>query len=595
MTRFTLYIVPFLFILPLPWSFSSANGLFYSELFYAYTATALSALLIHQTVLYRNKENGSFSPLDKALLLFILYITGHLIFHGDEPAGSMEFLKGGVLLLAYLWTRKMPDKRGVLYAILLSGIVEAITAILQSTGWAESENAYFNVTGHLSNPGPLGGYLSICLVIALSFLKESFHIKKRGLTGLLVKGIGILIVGVLATGCWLSDSRAAFLSVLTGSLFLFPVSRRFSALLKKRNLVIATLSGILLIGTLLYFYRPQSAHARLLIWRVSSGMVAEHPLTGIGIGEFPRTYMLHQAAHFETERSDQETLVAGDAAYTYNELLHLTVETGIIGLLLILCIVIIISRGTPHNPINRTIQSSLMAWGVFSCFSYPTAIPPLYLLFPFLLGCLQYNSITSYSDKIVSYFNKKHSYILYLLMLLGIGMAGIREGMFYKQASEKMISIFSQNKAPALEYARTHYSRLKSNTTFNLTYSQWMLRHATDTLNQNIIEEMLPTPESYILLGNYYAKTKQYEKAEHTYKTAARMVPTRLMPNYKLWRLYEERGDSMEALLMAKTILSQPVKVTNSFTINAKREAEEFIFLRENLSPPKSFQDSRIE
>lgn len=73
------------------------------------------------------------------------------------------------------------------------------------------------------------------------------------------------------------------------------------------------------------------------------------------------------------------------------------------------------------------------------------------------------------------------------------------------------------------------------------------------------------------------------------------MVPTRLMPNYKLWRLYEERGDSMEALLMAKTILSQPVKVTNSFTINAKREAEEFIFLRENLSPPKSFQDSRIE
>lgn len=72
MTRFTLYIVPFLFILPLPWSFSSANGLFYRELFYAYTATALSALLILQTVLYRNKENGSFSPLDKVLLLFIL-------------------------------------------------------------------------------------------------------------------------------------------------------------------------------------------------------------------------------------------------------------------------------------------------------------------------------------------------------------------------------------------------------------------------------------------------------------------------------------------------------------------------------------------
>ena len=79
MTRFTLYIVPFLFILPLPWSFSSANGLFYSELFYAYTATALSALLIHQTVLYRNKENGSFSPLIK-LSFYLSYILPDTLF-----------------------------------------------------------------------------------------------------------------------------------------------------------------------------------------------------------------------------------------------------------------------------------------------------------------------------------------------------------------------------------------------------------------------------------------------------------------------------------------------------------------------------------
>lgn len=96
----------------------------------------------------------------------------------------------------------------------------------------------------------------------------------------------------------------------------------------------------------------------------------------------------------------------------------------------------------------------------------------------------------------------------------------------------------------------------------------------------------MPTPENYILLGNYYARTKQYEKAEHTYKTAARMVPARLMPNYKLWRLYEKREDSTQALRMAQIILLQPVKVVNSFTINAKREAEEFIFLRENRFPP---------
>lgn len=41
-----------------------------------------------------------------------------------------------------------------------------------------------------------------------------------------------------------------------------------------------------------------------------------------------------------------------------------------------------------------------------------------------------------------------------------------------------------------------------------------------------------------------------------------------------------------QALLIAQTILLQPVKRINLLTLNAQREAEEFIFLRENLFPP---------
>lgn len=42
----------------------------------------------------------------------------------------------------------------------------------------------------------------------------------------------------------------------------------------------------------------------------------------------------------------------------------------------------------------------------------------------------------------------------------------------------------------------------------------------------------------------------------------------------------------IKTLLMAQTILLQPVKRINLLTLNAQREAEKFIFLRENLFPP---------
>jgi hypothetical protein len=62
------------------------------------------------------------------------------------------------------------------------------------------------------------------------------------------------------------------------------------------------------------------------------------------------------------------------------------------------------------------------------------------------------------------------------------------------------------------------------------------------------------------------------------------MVPTRLRPQYKLWRLYLEKGDTVKAVWTARQALHQPLKVENSFTINAKSELNDYLLKTRNLS-----------
>ena len=50
------------------------------------------------------------------------------------------------------------------------------------------------------------------------------------------------------------------------------------------------------------------------------------------------------------------------------------------------------------------------------------------------------------------------------------------------------------------------------------------------------------------------------------------MIPTRLLPNYRLWQLYIRQGDTVAARRMAQKILEMPLKVENTFTSMAKEE-----------------------
>ena len=83
----------------------------------------------------------------------------------------------------------------------------------------------------------------------------------------------------------------------------------------------------------MYQMKRDSADGRLLVWKVSASMIAEHPM-GCGYGLFPKHYNLRQAEYFHEEHgTETERRNASFVYMAYNDFLEHGVEGGVLGML----------------------------------------------------------------------------------------------------------------------------------------------------------------------------------------------------------------------------------------------------------------------
>jgi len=164
--------------------------------------------------------------------------------------------------------------------------------------------------------------------------------------------------------------------------------------------------------------------------------------------------------------------------------------------------------------------------------------------------------------------------------LIAVAAGALREMLFYREASAQVRLLFREDNAEAQRFIDGNYDRLKHNTTFSGIYASWMAGRIEKDGGSTSMERMLvlpPSCETWCDIGNTYATRKEFDRAESSYRTASRMIPTRLTPNYLLWKLYVEQGDTLRAVETAHSLLSQPLKVGNTFTIRAKSEVRKWL------------------
>ncbi len=468
--------------------------------------------------------------------------------------------KWSAVILCYIFFRNYHYSRiTLLIACCISGIFQSVIAICEKNGLLASHNLIFDVTGSFNNPGPLGGYIAVCCAITMGLLFYAIRNKWHHSSCFISVALFIQLYGL-----YLTESRAAILSLIPCFIWIMNSTLMKIAGNNRKFLLAIICLGFITGGFFLYRYKQASADGRILIWRVSADMIVDAPIFGHGFDGFSKKYMIYQANYFKENPTSYLTMVADNVVYPFNEFIHIWILYGIAGLLPIMLMI----RFTLFNSDNG-MESNMMKMGlssllIFSLFSYPFAVFPLLLFYPFLCGSI--HSKIYYRFRIT---NLKGVFMLLIIAVLIIQTS--KDILFLRSISCSLSTLYERDGA---EMNHVDYEKIKGNINFNDYYATWLVQQS-ETGNERL-KDMYPSCETYCLLGNYYVERKDYKLAEYYFQEASFMIPTRLRPKYNLWELYKDTGQTEKALEMANSILTMKLKIESAYTLRMKRKVKDY-------------------
>lgn len=478
-------------------------------------------------------------------VIFILFSVWQItrVFISEVPTDFSVQITYILFLLVYICMRNTYTEEILPYTCFGGGIIQASWGILQQYDIIPGYNYFFKSTGTFDNPALWGIYLAIALLSAIHLAQKS---KKT-------KYIYILSIPLILYSLYISQSRAAWLSLIFGIITFIRLSKRRCT---------AIYMCLIILCLILYIMRPTSADGRLYIYIVSLGIFSSSPLIGRGISSFQALYMPEQAKWLSEHSESRFFLIADDTYYAFNEFIRIGCETGIIGLLLFLILILLCLKITGNNKQEKPFAVRiLIAILVFSMFSYPFNETFYLILFCIIIACI------SNEERNTLYHFKCHKSITILcIIMLGIhSVSSTREYRVYHNANH---------------HISERYPLLKSSPLYTGYYGEKLFheekyKDAIPVLEQACL--LRPNSKLICILGICYQKEKIYNRAEEKYIQAANMVPTRILPSYHLFNLYKEIGNDYKAKEYANKILSMRVKVVNSTVIRIRGEMRKYL------------------
>lgn len=554
----------------------------------------LSTMGIPQGVFGHPKNFAVFSVSSTVLLIALLFTT----VSKKIPVNMRENAIYFIFLLLYLIDFKHPDSLwglGALYLLLLFVIIRSVKknnytvlliccacaaswlagwGYLQYIGWIPSNSSYFVVTGPYHNPAIWAAMVALLSGIIINAIIGFYSSIKRNpyfwgsLYVVVLFCIPILI---------LSSARAAYIALMASVAYSLYFKVFIQKSLAKR--LFGILSVLLMISmsiAALYVLRPESVKGRLLIWKVSCRMIQDKPLSGFGKGGFAANYLYYQAAYMKSSASPEEKMLAGNTHLSFNEPLRIAVEHGILGVGAYIAFIIrlLFFRPTQNkiNIISRSLLAGITVWGLFA---YPNQTFPILLLWT--LGIAYGIDLKAY-PRYTSPNTRRNSILLSVTICCIALIAGgklYRKWNAYNGLQTYLVThkekIFSrQARLPAeiskemTDDAGFIYLRCRKERTAK---SDTGFLHSL-----HFLENHFPTPNIWMMEGDYWREKGKWKEAEAAYRLAANMVPSLQKPRGKLAILYKDMGRHEEATAIVHKILTEKVKVYSFETFLLHRE-----------------------
>ncbi len=354
--RVTLYLLP----IAIPWgSLDTIGSISSSDILVALLALSwlLSFILCRTLPLYARLH----SPLDYdqrnlpvvltlSLLALLLTMLLSLVGTLSLSSSAKELIKWGELLVIFLLGFRYIRTRQQIWTLVILLCLAAISqAIL---GYAQAffnlgplsfvRNASLRVYGTFNQPNPYAGYINTTLVLAIALLLMGRGWKTRILAACVV----VPLLGVE----YLSQSKGGWIALLAALILLLAVGlTRVRLALRLAGIAFLVLIGIYLAGAIpaqpvnallakagltdISFSAPTNTSfansERVAHWVAGILMFLDHPLFGVGIGNYASAYAPYAQGIF-----------VNSLGHAHNYYINIAAETGIFGLIAFLLFLI---------------------------------------------------------------------------------------------------------------------------------------------------------------------------------------------------------------------------------------------------------------
>jgi O-antigen polymerase len=486
-----------------------------------------------------------------------------------------------------------------LWILVAVCFIESIIGFFQYAGIISFTEAIVYesvVIGTMSNANELAAYLASVIPLLLGLL----YLKKR-------KNSKIFVVPVLfftSSILYLTKSRGAWIGLLGGLIIYFMPNilkywRRINKRIVKVSLIVVVLCTGFLMSYKLYLMNKESGSGRIFLWKVTSKMITEFPLSGLGLGNYGVKYLDYQALFFSQDGNEIFYDYAANIKQAHNEYLHIFAERGLIGVIIFIIIIILFYRyglkaynKSKHENkiIIKMFSSSITVILVHGFFDCPLNSLPVMLVFYFGLALISNISKETNESPLIEteYTLKKWDFnipikagiLIFSLLFVYIGWQSFKEAGAYINWREGMNSANSGNWPQAITFYKEAVSDLpdEGELHFHLAGAYVINDKPLDALPE--FEKALKSfndKNIYMSRSVAYSMLENYNLAENDLNTVIGMYPHLLIPRFELAQMYLETENINKAKKYLKSILEVKPKIFNQNTRMIKKAAADLL------------------
>lgn len=515
------------------------------------------------TICRLNRARTGIDRVTFFFILFSIYLFIHAIFADTGVLPSLIII---CILLLYLGFKSCkPKVYEILNTIIISAAtLQAILGILQYWGITGPDSG-IGISGSFDNPAGFAIGLAISCPFTLPLLRSKQMRRKA---------IGYLMLTIITLAIFHSKSRTGLLAtgVIWGYIFWIECIRKSYT---RKAILFLFCSIFLGVAIHLFIQKKDSASGRLLIWQVSTTQIlGKNIILGNGTDSFLAAYMPAQGRYIRNHPADSRLLLADNVIHPFNEYLLILIEYGVVGLLLLFLII--------YSAIHANIRQispyllSLLSLLLCSFFSYPFRYAYVWLITAYSLANL------SAKSPILIVIRLPHKKLIRpaFLMFNGLGLliciSEIKKETDWNQ-SFRLAAWGSQEWISRYEHL---YPQQHRNPFFLYNYAALLNRNKNFRRSILILHECEKRYNDYdvqMLFADNYYNLKRFDLAERYYENAADMIPSRIMPDYCLWKMYISLDNKEKTLQSANSILSKKIKIENPISEKIKAEVQKYI------------------